>query len=214
VVTLFQVVAKRGSTKSGRRILAMTRRNCSAKQRRTTVAHARDFRENLIVDINNPILIQKAWRDHHQDGWAYLAAPYGEDALTWNVFRSLDPTRKSTRPPEETERDGKIVQGIFGLSGQPEEMLFWGCDPDGTSESQQVLSICLRALDGQLKGNMTEPDLVPITSDDVCFVECKLRLTPLPWSAKAPKPPGDDPNAGEDEAEELSTPRRQHGWEK
>ena len=143
------------------------------------------------------------------------SARHGEDALTWNVFRSLDPTRRPARPPEEADRDSTTVQRIFGLSGCVEEMLFWGCDPDGTSEAQQELSICLRALDGQLKGNMTEPDLVLITADDVCFVECKLRFTPLPWSAKAPKPPGDDSDAGADEAEqEPSTPNTQAGWEK
>jgi hypothetical protein len=117
-----------------------------------------DFRTNLIVDVNNPVLILKAWRDHDTQGRAYLGAPHGEDALTWNVFRSLGPTRKPTRPAEEVDRDGKTVGRIFGLSGPPEEMLFWGCDPDGTSEAQQELSICLRALDGKLKGNMTEPD--------------------------------------------------------
>ena len=83
-----------------------------------------DFRTNLIVDVNNPVLILKAWRDHDTQGRAYLGAPHGEDALTWNVFRSLDPTRKPTKPAEEVDRDGKTVGRIFGLSGPPEEMLF------------------------------------------------------------------------------------------
>lgn len=57
-----------------------------------------DFRNNLIIDKNNPILIQKAWRDrfsaesHWNAGYggeAYLSRKNSEDALTWNIFRSL-----------------------------------------------------------------------------------------------------------------------------
>jgi hypothetical protein len=48
-----------------------------------------DYRKNIIVDKDNPILIWKSWGDHNTDGQAYLSRPYGEDALTWNVFRSL-----------------------------------------------------------------------------------------------------------------------------
>ena len=48
-----------------------------------------DYRKNIIVDENNPILIWKSWRDHSTDGQAYLSRPYSKDALTWNVFRSL-----------------------------------------------------------------------------------------------------------------------------
>ena len=57
-----------------------------------------DYRENLVVDRDNSILIQKAWRDRFSNeshwnagygGQAYLSRPNSEDALTWNVFRSL-----------------------------------------------------------------------------------------------------------------------------
>src|SRR2546423_690896 len=46
--------------------------------RRLSIMHPRDFRENLIVDHNHPILVQKGWRDHDQNGSAHLAASYGE----------------------------------------------------------------------------------------------------------------------------------------
>jgi hypothetical protein len=133
-----------------------------------------DFRTNLIIDQNNPILVMKAWRDHDSAGWAYLAAPYGEDALTWNVFRFLD-----LKGPRE------VAQRFFGLRSPIEEFLFWGCDPDGRSNAQQVLSILLRGLDGSRRGTMTEPDLVILTDTEVCFVECKLSFAPAPWSARA-----------------------------
>jgi hypothetical protein len=155
-----------------------------------------DFRENLIVDQNNPLLIQKAWRDHDRAGWAYLAAPYGEDALTWNVFRSLD---KPTDVSERQQNRG-IIQTFFGLQAPIQELLFWGCNPDGKGESQQRLSIALRTLDGRRNGTMTEPDLVVITESEVCFVECKLLFTRNPWSARARQARSPDTAADEDEA--------------
>lgn len=132
-----------------------------------------DFRENLIVDQDNPILIQKAWRDHDVHGWAYLAVPHGEDALTWNVFRSLDVGGRLD-----------IIQKFFGLDDPVEEVLFWGCDPDGRSDIQQQLNILIRGFDGQRKGTMTELDLLIVTRSEICAVECKLRCSNEPWAAQ------------------------------
>src|SRR5262245_18654539 len=91
-----------------------------------------DFRKNLIVDQNHPILILKAWRDHDQKGCAHLAAPYGEDALTWNVFRSLEKANQL-----------EVVRQFFGLTKPIQEILYWGCSPDAKSDAQQELSIAL-----------------------------------------------------------------------
>jgi hypothetical protein len=168
-----------------------------------------DFRENLIVDQNNPILIQKAWREHDRQGWAYLAAPYGEDALVWNVFRSLDRPEGTTRTYPQRE----IVQMFFGLQAPVQELLFWGCNPDGTGESQQQLSIALRTLDGKRKGTMTEPDLVVVTESEVCFVECKLLFTPTPWSARERKSPRTQLEEMLDSAAEGATAALA-GWQK
>jgi hypothetical protein len=145
-----------------------------------------DFRENLIVDPDNPVLIQKAWRDHHSGeaffedgrdgGRAYLGVPHGEDALTWNVFRTLQ---------QEGAGGLRILSEAFGLSAV-ETVLFWGCDVAGRSDAQQLLSILLRRLDGRLKGTMTEPDVVLVTAAEVAFVECKLNLPSggSPWKAQ------------------------------
>jgi hypothetical protein len=138
--------------------------------------HAVDFRENLIVDRNHPILVQKAWRDHYQDGSAHLAAPYGEDALTWNVFRSLEQANQL-----------EVVQRFFGLTKPIQEILYWGCSPDGKSDAQQELSIALRGLDGRQKGPMTEPDIVLLTEVEVCFDENKLHCGKEPWAASKKK---------------------------
>ena len=131
-----------------------------------------DFRRNLLVDQDNPILVQKAWRDHRSDGVAYLGVRHGEDALTWNVFRFLD-----------KEGALEVAQRLFGLEYPIEEVLFWGCDPDARPSVQQDLNILIRYHDGRRRGTMTEPDLVFVTSHEICFVECKVSCTRDAWSA-------------------------------
>ena len=172
-----------------------------------------DFRDNLIVDRNNPVLVQKAWRDYDKRGWAHLGVPHGEDALTWNVFRSLD------LAPAGRE----VIQAFFSLASPVEEVLFWGCDPDCEAEAQQTLGILLRGLDGQQGGTLTEPDLVILTTAEVCFVECKAKPSRSPWVAKAPRPAGagtptvegEEAATEEEEAEGAPTegqPEDEKGW--
>jgi len=144
-----------------------------------------DYRENLIVDKDNPILIQKAWRDrfsgesHWRAGYggqAYLSKPNSEDALTWNVFRTLQLSG---------ERGLKVISDVFRIS-EVDKMLFWGCDVEHHGEEQQLLNILIRTIDGKHQGTMTEPDLVIITGREVVFVECKLnqRGNTSPWKSK------------------------------
>lgn len=143
-----------------------------------------DYRGNLIVDENNPILIQKAWRDRfsrksHWDagygGEAYISKPNSEDALTWNVFRTLQLSGK---------KGLKIVSSLFKIS-EVNTMLFWGCDVENRGEEQQLLNILIRTVDGKCQGTMTEPDLVVISDKEVVFVECKLNQSgkTSPWKA-------------------------------
>jgi len=107
---------------------------------------------------------------------AHLGVPHGEDALTWNVFRSADLGGRL-----------EVVQRFFALKSTIDELLFWGCDPDGKSELQQRLSILIRELDGKRKGNITEIDLAIITRTEVCFVEIKLKSYATPWTASEDK---------------------------
>jgi hypothetical protein len=144
-----------------------------------------DFRKNLIVDKDNPILIQKAWRDRFSSeahwragygGQAYLSKPNSEDALTWNVFRSLQLSG---------EKGLEVASDIFNIS-KVDKMLFWGCDVEHHGEEQQLLNILIRIVDGKHRGTMTEPDLVIITEKEVVFVECKLNQkgNTSPWRAQ------------------------------
>ncbi len=145
-----------------------------------------DYRPNLIIDKDNPVLIQKAWRDRYSDashwkagygGRAYLAQPWSEDALTWNVFRTL----------QKAGSDGLVaIQKACGLSAVVRTVLFWGCDVESGSECQQYLSCLIRAFDGRHRGTMTEPDLVVVTENEVAFIECKLNVSGRlsPWRAQ------------------------------
>ncbi|MCX5800718.1 MAG: hypothetical protein NTX17_04955 [Candidatus Eisenbacteria bacterium] len=156
-----------------------------------------DFRTNLIADPHNPVLIQKAWRDHFageslwkpgkDGGKAYLGVANSEDAMTWNVFRSLQ---------IEGPRGLQVVSEVLGLSAV-ESVLFWGCDVEKHSEIQQLLSILIRTVDGQLRGTMTEPDLVLVTEGEVAFVECKLNLNggQSPWKAQTNRSNGKESGA-------------------
>ena len=144
-----------------------------------------DYRRHMLVDADNPILIQKAWRDwfYGESRWkagyggqAYFFREHSEDALTWNVFRTLQ------------------LAGPGGLAAIAEAMhlkpirtiLFWGCDVEAHSDAQQQVNCLIRAFDGRWGGTMTEPDLVFITDEEAAFVECKLNQNgnQSPWKAQ------------------------------
>ena len=135
-----------------------------------------DYRHNLIVDQDNPILVMKAWRDRLPSGHAYLGRPDSEDALTWNVFRSL----------EIAGLEGyDLTARFFGISSV-ERMLIWGCDLEHHGEEQQLLNVLIRGMEARHGGTMTEPDLVLVGREEVLFVECKLNQAGAgsPWRSR------------------------------
>ena len=79
----------------------------------------------------------------------------------------------------------RVIADALSLSTVT-NVLFWGCDVDQQGDIQQLLNILIRTIDGQLKGTMTEPDLVIVTEREVAFVECKLNLSgnQSPWKAQ------------------------------
>jgi len=140
-----------------------------------------DYRSNLIVDKNNPALIQKASRDrfsalsHWREGYggiAYLGRNNSEDALTWNVFRFLQQSKIGLR----------FISEVFEVS-EIQNVLFWGMDAEASGEEQQLVNILIRTIDGKHRGTVTEPDLIFISEKEVCFVECKLNQNgnTSPW---------------------------------
>jgi hypothetical protein len=131
-----------------------------------------DFRSRIIVEPDSPILAFKANRDRYtrgtQPGYAglpYLGSRASEDALTWNVFRSL---QKANRLD--------IICSELAI-GTPRGMLLWTLAPeidDVNAELQHLVGAVIREFDGISPGQVTEPDVVILGSSGVGVIECKL----------------------------------------
>ena len=132
-----------------------------------------DYRQRIIVDADNPILAFKSSRDRYAGllgqqkyaGLPHLGSSRSEDALTWNLFRSL-------------QKAGKL--GVVSSElhiGQPRGLLLWALAPqvDSTNaELQYVTGALLRKFDGIFRGQMTEPDVVLLGTKGIAVFECKL----------------------------------------
>lgn len=163
-------------TPAGVRKETMIGRAEDARRAVDATAWARlDYRPNLIVDKDNPILVMKAWQDHEAEGRTYLGVAHGEDAMTWNGFRSLQ---------GQSRLD--IVQSFLGLCEPIQEILFWGCNLKGNGEAQQALNCLNREVDGRLRGTMTEVDLTAITAREVATIEVKghIQTNRYPWAGQ------------------------------
>jgi hypothetical protein len=134
---------------------------------------AEDYRERIIVDPDNPILAFKANRDRYTNlprqkqyaGRPYLGSKQSEDALTWNVFRTLQEARRLD-----------IVGDRLGI-GQPHGLLLWTLAPeidDINAELQYVTGSLIRKFDGIFRGQMTEPDVIVLGTNGIAVIECKL----------------------------------------
>ncbi len=97
-----------------------------------------DYRENIIVDANHPILKWKAnkknerlrpnwfpvWvRSKFPEGFPYIASEQSEDVLSWNLFRSLQSAGKLC-----------FVTDRLGIHMDIEKVYFWQHDADRWSE--------------------------------------------------------------------------------
>jgi len=133
---------------------------------------AADFRSRIIVEPDSPILAFKANRDRYTRGTqpTYAGLPHlgsraSEDALTWNVFRSL----------QKAHRLDIICREL--AIGTPRGMLLWTLAPeidDVNAELQHLVGAVIREFDGIFPGQVTEPDVVIWGSSGVGVIECKL----------------------------------------
>ena len=134
---------------------------------------AQDFRKRILVDANSPILAFKASRDRYANlpnqsqyaGLPHLGSWQSEDALTWNVFRSL----QEAGSVDIITRDLKI--------GKAQGLLLWTLAPEINSVSsklQYVTGALIRKFDGIFRGQLTEPDVIVLGTTGIAVIECKL----------------------------------------
>ena len=134
---------------------------------------AEDFRERIIVDPDNPILASKANRNRYTNlpnqakyaGLPHLGSKHSEDALIWNVFRSLQLTRSLDLVTREL------------AVGEPRGLLLWTLAPDigdVNADLQYGAGSLIRKFDGIFPGQITEPDVVLLGTKGIAVIECKL----------------------------------------
>ncbi|MFC1875642.1 hypothetical protein ACFLY3_05830 [Chloroflexota bacterium] len=143
---------------------------------------ASDYRTEIIVDWDSPILACKANRERYTSpnqyaGLPYLGNPNSKDTMTWNVFRSIQKADSLD-----------IITNKLGI-GEPRGLLLWAMAPElggynatpkapdlGSLNArlQYLTGILLRKFEGILPGQITEPDVVILGATGVAVgVACK-----------------------------------------
>jgi hypothetical protein len=82
-----------------------------------------DYKENIVADPDNRVLAWKASKDRFPQGLPRIGSQHSEDALSWNLFRSL-------------QLAGKLpLVGDFAAPGADfDTVYFWGRDAHQRSE--------------------------------------------------------------------------------
>ncbi|MCK9437740.1 MAG: hypothetical protein M0Q12_11095, partial [Synergistaceae bacterium] len=132
----------------------------------------KDYRNNILVDKDNPVLAFKANRDRYfingkQNAYAglpHIASIRSEDAITWNVIRRLS-----------LYNDFAPIGQLIDLELSNLKVLLWTLSFDENSkELQYKVGSTIRRIDGQYKGQITEPDIIIETDSYFIVFECKL----------------------------------------
>jgi hypothetical protein len=131
-----------------------------------------DYRDNIHVDKDNPILAFKANRDRYirngkQDiyaGLSHIGSKNSEDAITWNYFRSL-----------ELQNSYNSFENLIGIDVKNPEILLWTLAFSENSKKLQFeCGSFIRKVDGVFAGQITEPDVIIKTKSHFIVIECKL----------------------------------------
>lgn len=133
---------------------------------------AQDYRDNILVDKNNPILAAKANRDRYTReqrnlrqywGLSHIGSKNSEDALTWNVFRTL-----------EVESKFALLEPVLGEMSDP-RIVYWTLAASPVAgDLQYAVGNVIRRVDGTFPRQITEPDVVLATRSRLIVIECKL----------------------------------------
>jgi len=128
-----------------------------------------DWRDNIVVDAYAPPVVWKAGRDifgrnTSVPGRSYLASENSEDALSWNLFRTL-------------ERTGHldVIARALGLQDDF-QVLYWYRPWDATEPLPEITAALNRVEPWGLIGGryQTETDVILKGQRYLVMVECKL----------------------------------------
>ena len=149
-----------------------------------------DYRNNIIVDKKNTILRWKAEKDKYASslfppevqerflhGIARIGSLHSEDALTWNVFRSLYQANKL-----------HLITDFLSPNMEASTLYFWGGHSleKSSAEIDSTVQGALNEIepwgeDGRRQ--QTETDVMLRGRVDLVMVECKLGLPGKPVKA-------------------------------
>jgi len=130
-----------------------------------------DYKENIIVEPEHSILAWKANKDRlRHSGLPKLCSVHSEDALTWNVFRTL-----------QIKNRIQCLTNIFAPGIDPYQIWFWGHDASKQSEKiDREIQDILNQMEPWGKDGLkqqTEPDVILRGKRQIVMVECKLGKT-------------------------------------
>jgi hypothetical protein len=131
-----------------------------------------DWRSNILINSESAVLARKAALPREQytvDGrrLCRFGSENSEDALTWNVFRTLEKSGLLSLAlcPEIPAWEGKC------------RLLYWTCDPDTDGSVDSDLQTVLNDMEPWGKNGsrqQTESDVIVLTPTAVVVVESKL----------------------------------------
>lgn len=148
-----------------------------------------DWRDNIVVDPEAPPLVWKAGRDlfganTSVPGRPYLASENSEDALSWNLFRTL-------------EKAGRLNVAARALDLEDDfQVLYWYRPWDAADPPPEIKEALDRVEPwGKIRGRFqTETDIMLKGGRYLVMVEGKLgkpgaRIRPWERTSRAPVPP-------------------------
>lgn len=131
-----------------------------------------DYRDNILIDKNNPVLAFKANRDRYfkngnqndYAGLSHLGSINSEDAITWNLIRSISQYNNFSS-----------IEKLLNIKIASPKYLIWNLAFNEDSyDLQYLVSSFIRSIDGIYKGQITEPDIIIETKEYFIVFECKL----------------------------------------
>lgn len=137
----------------------------------------KDYKDAIIVDKDNPALKQKAEKEKFHQGKARGLSKFGsehsEDAVTWNVFRSLILNKRINLLFDESTHGEFVGELFWNLCTGSEDSIYkaWHINLNAFSEKIK------KSNKSSQSGHLTEPDILLCFEESIIFVEAKFKTS-------------------------------------